>query len=376
MKKIDKLIILLVGALFIFSGLIKLNDPVGTQIKLEEYFEVFAQDVRPSSGQDNWASLFFEHLIPYALFLSVTLSALEVTLGVMLISGYRRRQAIVALLAMIVFFTFLTFYSWFFNKVTDCGCFGDAIKLTPKESFIKDVVLLLMIAYLFLRRTNLPSHTSRKGLLVTVGSMGASVGLALYAIAYLPPLDFRPYRVGNHIPSLMKPSAPFEYEYIMEKNGKQYRFREYPTDTTYYFVDMKLLNPEALPKITDFRVYEGENDITDSLFRGTCFLVVIHNTDDNEALVHRLSKAKTVMDALLEAQVQVRVVSPADPNALQKVLMQAGWKQVTVASIDHTVAKTMVRSNPGYLLLKEGRVQGKWSFRALPDFHTLQSKLK
>ncbi|WP_038031949.1 BT_3928 family protein [Thermonema rossianum] len=366
MKNIDRLAIILVGGLFIFSGLIKLNDPVGTQIKLEEYFEVFAQDVRPHTGNENWASHFFEALIPYALFFSVLLSSLEVVLGVMLLSGYRRRQAIGALLAMIVFFTFLTFYSWHFNKVTDCGCFGDAIKLTPKESFIKDVVLLLLIAYLFLRRKQLGSSTAKRGLVITLTAAALSVGLAWYAIAYLPPLDFRPYRVGNHIPSLMKPSAAFQYEYIMEKEGKQYVFQEYPTDTTYTFVDMKLLNPEALPKITDFRAYQGDTDITDSLFQGTCFLVVIHDVNDNEKLLQRLSKAKPVIEELINSGVKVSVLSAASPDALEVLLAQAGWHHVVVASIDHTVAKTMVRSNPGYLLLQDGYVRGKWSYRALP----------
>lgn len=366
MKNIDRLVIILVGGLFIFSGLIKLNDPVGTQIKLEEYFEVFAQDVRPHTGSENWASHFFEVLIPYALFFSVLLSSLEVVLGVMLLSGYRRRQATGALLAMIVFFTFLTFYSWYFNKVTDCGCFGDAIKLTPKESFIKDVVLLLLIAYLFLRRKQLKSSTDKPGLVITLTAAVLSVGLAWYAIAYLPPLDFRPYRIGNHIPSLMKPSAAFQYEYIMEKEGKQYVFQEYPTDTTYTFVDMKLLNPDALPKITDFRAYQEDTDITDSLFQGTCFLVVIHDVNNREKLLQRLSKAQPVIEELVNSGVKVSVLSAASPDTLEVLLAQAGWHHVVIASIDHTVAKTMVRSNPGYLLLQDGYVRGKWSYRALP----------
>ena len=117
-----------VGVLFIISGLIKLNDPVGFSFKLEEYFSPSVLDLN--------------FLMPYALLLAVVLVILEVLLGVFLLIGYLKKITIFSLLAMILFFTFLTFYSAYFNKVTDCGCFGDALKLTPWQSFNKDVVLL------------------------------------------------------------------------------------------------------------------------------------------------------------------------------------------------------------------------------------------
>ena len=129
----------LVGLLFIFSGLIKINDPVGTQIKLQEYFEVFSAD---------FGSI-FEIFIPYALLLSVFLCTLEVVIGVALLMNYRIKIVSKITLGLILFFTFLTFYSAYFNKVTDCGCFGDAIKLTPWESFYKDVILLILSVTIF-----------------------------------------------------------------------------------------------------------------------------------------------------------------------------------------------------------------------------------
>ena len=129
----------LVGLLFIFSGLIKINDPVGTQIKLQEYFEVFSAD---------FGSV-FEIFIPYALLLSVFLCTLEVVIGVALLMNYKIKIVSKTTLGLILFFTFLTFYSAYFNKVTDCGCFGDAIKLTPWESFYKDVILLVLSVTIF-----------------------------------------------------------------------------------------------------------------------------------------------------------------------------------------------------------------------------------
>ena len=125
-----------VGALFIFSGLIKLNDPIGFSFKLEEYFGVTVLDLP-----------LFE---PYALVIAIFVVVFEVLLGVFLLIGYKPKFTVWSLLGMIIFFTFLTFYSAYYNKVTDCGCFGDAIKLTPWESFTKDIILLVFIIILFL----------------------------------------------------------------------------------------------------------------------------------------------------------------------------------------------------------------------------------
>ncbi|MDQ4139253.1 MAG: DoxX family protein, partial [Bacteroidota bacterium] len=150
MKIISRLSWLFVGGLFIFSGLIKINDPVGTAIKLEEYFDVFAADF----------SSFFLNFKPFALYLSIFLSGLEIILGVALLLRWRLRQILPGLLALIIFFTFLTFYSAYFNKVTDCGCFGDAIKLTPWQSFSKDILLLVLILILLGTRRYLPETKS------------------------------------------------------------------------------------------------------------------------------------------------------------------------------------------------------------------------
>ena len=143
-----------VGCLFIFSGLIKLNDPVGTKIKMEEYFEVFAEDF----------GSFFHYLIPYALEIGLIIVVLEIVLGVAVLIYYKMEWTTKVLLALMVFFTFLTFYSAYFNKVTDCGCFGDAIKLTPWESFIKDLVLMVFVLHLFwYRKQYTPTLRTREG---------------------------------------------------------------------------------------------------------------------------------------------------------------------------------------------------------------------
>jgi hypothetical protein len=142
MSKIAK--VLLFG-IFIFSGLIKLNDPIGTQLKLEEYFDVFSVDFAFMAG-------FWKFWIPYALIVSILLSSLEIVLAVALALNYRIKQTLYAFVGILAFFGFLTFYSAYFNKVTDCGCFGETIKLTPWTSFGQDIFLLLLTIILLIAK--------------------------------------------------------------------------------------------------------------------------------------------------------------------------------------------------------------------------------
>ena len=345
-----------VGALFIFSGIIKVKDPVGTQIKLTEYFEVFASDIAP----------FFEWFVPAALFLSVVLSVLEVVLGVALIIGYRMKITAWTLLAMIVFFTFLTFYSAYFNKVTDCGCFGDAIKLTPWQSFYKDLILLVLIGIIFWQKDHYNPIFKDwfKGYFGEVKVIGVTVfmtGFAIYAINHLPFIDFRAYKVGNHLPTLMQNSEPLKYVYVMERDGETFEFEKYPSKGGYTYVEAKLINPEAAAKITDLNVWEGDNDYTDELLSGNKLIIVVHQ-------VEKASSKK--ID-------RIRNLTYQNPDFETWVLTSSGYETFEAFRHKHqlaapyyfadaTVLKTMVRSNPGVLLLQEGKVLAKWHYRDTP----------
>ena len=224
MRFIYSILRYLVGSIFIFSGLIKINDPVGTQIKLEEYFGVFSSD---------FTSL-FELLVPFALLISIVLCTLEIIIGIALLMNYKMRIVLKLLLSLIVFFTFLTFYSAYFNKVTDCGCFGDAIKLTPWESFYKDIILLVFSISIYFLNKNLKNQVGlfyikifddkvfRNGIIIV--STIICLIISFSAINFLPFIDFRAYKVGNYIPDLMNPSEELKYSYIMEKGGREYEF--------------------------------------------------------------------------------------------------------------------------------------------------------
>ncbi|WP_128543656.1 BT_3928 family protein [Larkinella soli] len=345
---------IIVGVIFIFSGLIKINDPVGTQIKLTEYFEVFALDLPSMAG-------FFHGLIPYTLILSVFFCAAEVVLGVALLVSYRLKQTSWILLGLILFFTFLTFYSAYFNKVTDCGCFGDAIKLKPWTSFSKDVVLLVLILVILWKRNAF--RNARTSFWVGLSAV-LSIGIGVYAIRHLPPLDLLPYAVGKSIPTQMQPSEPLRYSYIMEKGGVTQELDKYPTDTAYHFKEMILLNESAKPKITDYRIWNDEGDFTQESFKGNKLMLIVREVDDlsfgDMPSIRKLLKGvekQNVIPLILTS------LSDDEINRFRHEYQLA----VPVYKADATVLKTIVRSNPGLWLISDGVVKGKWHHNDTPD---------
>ena len=355
MKRVlDQIFRFFVGILFIFSGLIKVNDPVGTSIKLKEYFEVFATDF----------GSFFEIFVPHSLTISVVVVVLEVLLGIALILNYRMKLTAWLFLLLILFFSFLTFYSAFFNKVTDCGCFGDAIPLTPWESFSKDVVLFVMILYIFFRKKYfLPMFRKRTGDFIILASFLLLTFLAVYAIRHLPFIDFRPYKIGNNIPELMEPSEPYRYRYIFEKNGKTYEFTEFPEDTTYVYKDLELLNPEAQPKITDYHIWTDEGDYTENTFRGNKLILVIY--DVKKASVRHMDEIRSLIRNL-PPSVDVLALTASGEEQFE-AFRHEYQLAIPYYFADMTVLEAVIRSNPGLVLLQEGTVLGKWHHNDVPD---------
>lgn len=344
-----------VGIIFIISGLIKLNDPVGTQIKLEEYFEVFAEDVP-------FLHDFFMGLVPAALGLSVFMCALEVVLGVALLVSYRPKLTTWILLILVSYFTFLTFYSAYFNKVTDCGCFGDALKLKPWTSFTKDVVLMVLILFIIGHRNRMKSRNT--GWIVAATTL-ASVGLGIYAIQYLPPWDMLPYAVGKSIPDQMKPSEPMRYKYIMEKNGKTEEFEQYPSDTTYKFKEMVLLNENAKPKITDYRVWsDAEGDFTPKTFEGNNLFIIVKDVKSFDS--GSIPGIRALVKGLKGSNITPYILTSASDEEI-KAFKNEFQLDVPDYKADATVLKTIMRSNPGTWLLSNGVVKGKWHSNTTPD---------
>ncbi|MBL7848800.1 MAG: DoxX family protein [Cyclobacteriaceae bacterium] len=357
MRFIDQFSRFFVGGLFIFSGLIKLNDPVGTAIKMEEYFEVFVEDF----------GSFFHYFIPWSLEIAMVMIVLELVLGVAILFYYRMTATTWVLLGLMTFFTFLTFYSAYFNKVTDCGCFGDAIKLTPWESFIKDIILMVFVLHLFWYRRKFQSNLRTvEGQAVIVSTMVITTLTGIYAIRHLPFIDFRAYRVGNNIPEQMKPAEQPIIEYIFDKGGEEVRSQKFlPAEEGYVYKSSRVLNEEKIkPKITDYLVTtpEGE-DLTQETFRGAKLFIVM--VDARKASTENMEAIRTLTEDL-EGKVDALILTASSSDVME-AFRHEHQLAVPYAYADATVLKTILRSNPGIALWKDGVVLGNWHHHDTPS---------
>jgi len=365
-KYIDIFSRVFVGGLFIFSGLIKLNDPVGTQIKMEEYFEVFATDF----------GSFFHVFIPWALEIGMILIVLEVALGVAVLIFYRMDQTMWIMLGLMVFFTFLTFYSAYFNKVTDCGCFGDAIKLTPWESFYKDIILMVFVLHLFWYRKKYDSALrTLEGHGVIAAVVLVSLFLGIYAIRHLPFIDFRAYKVGNTIPQQMIPEEQPIIEYLFEKNGEEVASEKFlTTEEGYNYVSSRVVNEDKItPKITDYMVTspDGE-DMTQYTFTGPKLLIIMFDVSKasttNIIAIRNLTKE-------LEGSVDCFVLTSSGAEQME-AFRHEHQLAVPYYFADATVLKTILRSNPGLALWSNGKVMGNWHHNDIPSSQQILDLLK
>lgn len=347
---------ILVGLLFIISGLIKLNDPVGFSFKLEEYF---------SPGVLN-----LDFLTPYALAIAIVLVIFETLLGVMLLLGYKPKFTVWSLLLMIVFFTFLTFYSAYFNKVTDCGCFGDAVKLTPWESFSKDVVLLVLILILFFGYRMIKPFPSLR--IARWGSLLAlvfCVWFANYVYNHLPVVDFRPYKIGTNIEEGMSipegaPKPVFEYAWKFDVNGEEKIITttgEYPTvDGEFIDVETTEVQKGYEPPIHDYTMERGGADHTSDIMGWERVLVIV-SRDIQKADEDGLQKLKSIAEQARKKGYKVIGMSASNEEQIAPYRTKYGL-DFDFYFCDLTTLKTIVRSNPGFLLLNKGVIVQKKHF--------------
>ncbi|WP_286850919.1 MULTISPECIES: BT_3928 family protein [Sphingobacterium] len=367
------------GLLFIFSGFIKANDPTGFGYKLQEYFEVFH------------LTAFNE----YATAIAVVICGFEILLGALLLLGVYANTVAWGLLLLILFFTFLTFYSAFFEVVTSCGCFGDAIPLTPWHSFSKDLVLLALILIIFFNRKQLRSIIKGSGnqFVATVITAIISLGIGIYTVNYLPFIDFLPYKVGNNLPSLMvlpegKQGDLFEQIYTMKNkktgetkkvNDKVYMADKLWEDESWEIIgepESKLVKKGYDIPIPDLLITDADGaDHTQEIIANPYYNLVIVAKD----------LSSTNIDAIQKIN-QAAIQLTKDYNGLRVVLLTASAskdaqylsdKMQLIAEIfyaDLIPLKSMVRANPGVLLLKGGNVVGKWHYNNFPDAKTIEDK--
>lgn len=372
---------LFVGLLFIFSGLIKANDPVGFGYKLQEYFHVFGMNF----------------LNDYSTWIAIVICALEIILGALLILGIAGRKVAWGLLLLIIFFTFLTFYSSFFEVVTSCGCFGDAIPLTPWQSFIKDLVLLAFILVIFVKRDRITPlvKSSFTNNLLTFLVIVLSFGIGVYTMSYLPFVDFLPYKEGNNIPELMKipEGAPVD-EYVHTYNLTNKSTGESKKMTDQEYMDQKVWEDESweivgepetvLVKkgyevpIPDLIISDAEgNEITEQIVQNPYYNFIVVSMD-----VTKLSPYdylvfdkinQTIRDISNEENIRAVLLTSSASHDVQYLNSELDLILETFYA-DAVPLKSMVRSNPGVLLLQNGRVIKKWSKNAFPSKEELINK--
>ena len=350
-----------VGVLFIISGFIKLNDPLGFSYKLQEYF-----------GSD---VLNLEFLIPYALGISVLVVVFEVVLGVFLLIGYKPKFTIWSLLAMIVFFTFLTFYSAYFDKVKDCGCFGDALKLTPWESFTKDVVLLVFILILFFGLKHIkPIFDKLPTSVLALLSFIASLWFGYHVLMHLPSIDFRAYQIGNNIQDGMAvpenaPKPELEYTWTFNVNGEEEEFvtnGSYPkVDGEYVGVETKTIDEGYIPPIQDFSIESDDEDLT-TYFLEEDKLVIIAMYDITKGESDGVLKLKSFADNAIKKG--YTVIGLTSSGSDDKAQIKADYSlNFDFYLCDEKVIKTIVRSNPGVVILSKGTIKNKAHWNDIED---------
>ncbi len=359
------------AVVFIFSGFVKAVDPLGTQYKIEDYLEAFG-----------WAS-FLPSFFP--LLSSLLLAIIEFAVGIYLLFGIRRNMSSILALLMLLAMTPLTLYLAIKNPVSDCGCFGDALILTNWETFFKNVFLLIAAVTTFLWRDKIIRLVTEKiqGL-VALYTLFFIIGIASYCLYYLPIFDFRPYRIGTHIPTAMSipqgaKKSVYETTFVLEKAGvkKEFTLENYP-DSSWTFVEAKTVLKEKgyEPPIHDFsivRVEDGE-DLAEQVLQdhGYTFLLVSQRLDTAD------DSTIDLINEIYDYSVENGYAFYCLTSSLEESIEQ--WRDKTGAEYpfcqtDNITLKTMIRSNPGLILIKDGTILNKWSLNDLPDEYSLTDKL-
>lgn len=303
---------IIVGITFVFSGFVKLVDPLGSVYKFEEYF-----------GAD---VLNLEFLIPYALPFSVLLIIAEILLGVMLLVGYLPKLTVWSLLGIMTIFLFLTWYSAYYNKVNDCGCFGDAIKLDSWDTFYKNIVLIILVVLLVWKYKLIkPLVNFSFAKWTTFLSLISFLYLAYYVLTHLPIIDFRPFAVGKSIPEGM--------EYIGDKE----------------------------PPIHDFYLEDSKgNELTQTILSNKKVMLIVSCTL-SKSEKEGFKNIKIVTDKALEKGYAVYALSSSMQEDFEEIKKEYKL-QFNCLFADETMLKTIIRANPGIVTLNKGVVTGKWSY--------------
>lgn len=371
MKQTVNIARVLVGCLFIFSGLVKAIDPLGLAYKMQEFFEVWAAGGFLPSVMD-W-------LYAHALLFSVLMITLEVVLGIALLLGWWKKTVSFFLLLLMLFFTFLTSFVLFSGKIRACGCFGDCIPLTPIQTFTKDIILsVLVLLIVFGIKHIKPIFSNKVSLGLILLSLFAVLGLQWYVLRHLPVIDCLPFKAGNNILELRKmpkDAVPDKYDYVFvyKKNGqlKEFKVNELP-DSTWEFAERKQelvkKGKNNIPLINDFSLTTlSGTDTTEALlnFAGEYYLLFMKEYPGDEEW------SETIGYLAHRDKFITHFVVTAQPREMDNKFNHGrDPMNVQVLGCDGTVIKTAARVNPTLYLMKGAVIQKKWSwadFKKVPQ---------
>ena len=360
----------LLGATFVFSGFVKAIDPIGTQYKLQDYISAVGMG----------------GIVPdiVTLLASVALSALEFSLGVFVLFAIRRHLVSKILVAFMAVMTLITVWIALFNPVKDCGCFGEALRLTNVQTLLKNIVLLAASVVVAWRPLRMYRFLSRSTQWIAINyTILFVLLLSAHCLYHLPLIDFRPYHIGMNIKKGMEipagaPQPEFETTFILQKNGvkKEFTLDNYP-DSSWQFVDSKTVQTKEgyVPPIHDFSIQKADgDDITDSVLtaKGYIFLLVsphLEQADDSN-----FGDIDLLYEYCQERKIPFYCLTASTKKDIDH------WADITGAEYpfcftDETTLKTIIRSNPGLLLLKDGTIIRKWSHNDLPSSSSLNAPL-
>lgn len=359
MQKTITIVRVLVGVLFIFSGLVKANDPSGLAYKMDEYFAVWGW---------HWAS-------DFSLALSIGMNVLEIVAGVALLLGWQANIVTPLLALLIVFFTYLTGYAVLSGKIKTCGCFGDCIPLQAHQSFIKDLVLLVLTVFLYWKRKFIkPFLSVRANIFLLLFSLGFVYWGQMHVLANLPYVDCLPYARGKDLLRQMQPppgsipdSTAIFYKYKVAGKEVEFEASEFPEDfdeNRYQFISREnkvIRKGNATPPIQDMAFYTPSgNDTTQQLLgSGENYLLFFAKDFDNDqpAWYELFTK---IFSKCHEDGIKIYLVTN-QPGHAQSFFNKTHHFNVPVLTCDGTVMKTMLRSKTGLIAMNGPMVKGKWS---------------
>ena len=360
-----------VALTFIFSGYVKAIDPLGTQYKIQDYL----------------TALNLSGLLPDIITLAtaVILAAIEFCLGVFLLLAMHRRITTRITFLFMVFMTIVSMWLWIANPISDCGCFGDAVHLTNGQTFLKNIILLTCSIILMLYPTKMVILVSKTNQWIAMHySLLFIIISSIWSLYTLPRFDFRPYHIGANIPQGMEipegaPQPEFSTTFILEKDGVRKRFTldDYP-DSTWTFIDSETetISEGYVPPIHDFSItaMDSGDDITDQVINDPNYVFLLVAPHLEKASDSNFGEIDQLYEYALENHYAFYGLTASDESGV------AQWREMTGAeypfcNVDETTLKTMIRSNPGLMLLKEGTIIRKWSHNRLPDISELKQPL-